>query len=247
MFEPLFLHLACRCENIRTLHMLFCGPNVAAPQHGAKHSFQFTALNCSTDEVNSTNIFHGEQIGHSSADTKSSRTSMDKMDPSGAGDGAGQLAVTLQYISGLYHDVSFELDPGPDAMFLFNAGLWGYDDWTATLEYILLASRTGTRRPKWSQLTAVVVTSYCSEEAEDDMDTIEQLLCGGGGNSRSNPASLEVGAEDAADMGTVGWLWRPEINPHRSLLERRSACAVEGRRLFENHSWQAVRPPTMHT
>ncbi|CAN0116017.1 unnamed protein product, partial [Ectocarpus sp. 8 AP-2014] len=63
----------------------------------------------------------------------------------------------------------------------------------------------------------VVVTSYCSEEASDDMETLERVPVGG-----------------------LEWLWKPEVNPHRSRVPRRTECGVEGRALFENHSWQAL-------
>ncbi|CAN0363476.1 unnamed protein product, partial [Ectocarpus sp. 13 AM-2016] len=122
------------------------------------------------------------------------------------------LTVRLWYNSGLYHDVS-GLFATPDALFLFNAGLWGYDDWEPTLEHILGCDRAANAAP-------VVVTSYCSEEASDDMETLERVF----------------------PVGRLEWLWKPEVNPHRSRVPRRTECGVEGRALFENHSWQALRP-----
>lgn len=156
---------------------------------------------------------------------------------------------------GLYHDVSSLLPP-PDALFLFNAGLWGYDDWIPTLEHVFVfaqkadASRDGhprkSRTHLTNQLAGVIVTSYCAEEADDDMETIERLLV-------LETADTEVGERLSAQEcerdrsevhvgGGVEWLWKPEVNPHRSLVPRRTACGVEGRVLFENHSWQALRP-----
>ncbi|CAN0467947.1 unnamed protein product, partial [Ascophyllum nodosum] len=126
---------------------------------------------------------------------------------------------------GLYHDVA-HLFSAPDAIFLFNAGLWGYDDWLPTMELILrpvdnLSDRRVPSSAQASNVDMIVVTSYCAEEAEDDMDTLEQLLvCGRAPGFK--------------------WLWGPEVNPFRSLVPRKTRCGEEGRLLFENHSWQAI-------
>ncbi|CAM9419046.1 unnamed protein product, partial [Ectocarpus sp. 4 AP-2014] len=124
---------------------------------------------------------------------------------------SGALTVRLWYNSGLYHDVS-GLFATPDALFLFNAGLWGYDDWEPTLVHILGCDRAANAAP-------VVVTSYCLEEASDDAETLERVF---------------------SPVDGLEWLWKPEVNPHRSRVPRRTECGVEGRALFENHSWQAL-------
>ncbi|CAM9995514.1 unnamed protein product, partial [Sphacelaria rigidula] len=192
VFEKLFHHLACYCENVEALHIFLCGPNVAAEQHGAKFDFhlaEYAGASNATENTTSANVSPKQNAGS-------------------------------HYNTDLYHNVSVGLKADPDVLFLFNAGLWGYDDWTPTLKQ-LLVGMTATRPPTWSRLAAVVITSYCAEEAEDDMDT------------------------GSAPMGAVEWLWRPEVNPHRSLVERKSACVDGGRKLFENHSWQAIRPPAV--
>lgn len=182
--------------------------------------------------------------------------------------------MTLRYNSGLYHDVS-GLFPIPHVLFLFNAGLWGYDDWEPTLEHVLgCGSCTTTRSCENDDAghngsgddgdkgspspppppPAVVVTSYCSEEASDDMETIERVLLGHeDGDDRRREHWLpgqHLSADDASSImpdknvgfgGLVEWLWKPEVNPHRSLVPRRTECGVEGRVLFENQSWQALR------
>lgn len=169
--------------------------------------------------------------------------------------------MTLRYNSGLYHDVS-GLFHTPDALFLFNAGLWGYDDWEPTLEHVLGCSccsssaydaghnstdndYDGNNRSA-SSAPAVVVTSYCPEEASDDMETIQRVLLGDDGRCK---CSLGLSVDDDAasiipenvGVGGLEWLWKPEVNPHRSLVPRRTECGVEGRVLFENQSWQALR------
>lgn len=165
------------------------------------------------------------------------------------------MAITLHFNMGLYHDVS-SLFPPPDALFLFNAGLWGYDDWIPTIEHVFVladnADLSCDESPKKLRtlsktgLAGVIVTSYCAEEADDDMETIERLLVletadtevGEGlpqQECERNQSKVHVG-------GGVEWLWKPEVNPHRSLVPRGTSCGVEGRVLFENHSWQAIRP-----
>lgn len=241
VFEKLFHHLACYCENVEALHIFLCGPNVAAEQHGAKFDFhlaEYAGASNATENTTSANVSPKQNAG-SHVDGNIYMTT----GPRRIGDGSKHLKVTLQYNTDLYHNVSVGLKADPDVLFLFNAGLWGYDDWTPTLKQ-LLVGMTATRPPTWSRLAAVVITSYCAEEAEDDMDTVEQLLTTGGGSGGSH-GSADLGEEGSDTMGAVEWLWRPEVNPHRSLVERKSACVDGGRKLFENHSWQAIRPPAV--
>lgn len=190
--------------------------------------------------------------------------------------------MTLRYNSGLYHDIS-GLFPNPHVLFLFNAGLWGYDDWEPTLEHVLgcgsCCSSNGNSSRDNDDVAghsssaddgakaslplppAVVVTSYCSEEAADDMETIERVLSGHDDGDDDDDRRREqrlpgqqLSADDAraassiimpdkhvSVCGLVEWLWKPEVNPHRSLVPRRTECGVEGRVLFENQSWQALR------
>lgn len=244
IFESLFLHLSIFCENTTTLKMVFCGPNVAAEQDGAEQCFQVTAPGSSasrrTNTITTTNKpkrrFNCE-VSNRCTTTASEAT------PSSTSDGDHELAIILQYKTGLYHDVTSLLDPSPNVVYLFNAGLWGYDDWTPTLEHVLVCP-TELSHPDWSLLAAVVVTSYCAEEAEDDMDTLERVLYNNNSDSHRGlvDGALAGGREGQGVCKRVEWLWRPEINPHRSLVQRKSACAVKGRRFFENYTWQAIRP-----
>ncbi|CAM9163411.1 unnamed protein product, partial [Hapterophycus canaliculatus] len=175
VFTDLFQRLG-QDERVQDLDLLFCGPNIASHLHNTLHSFPY--YHAAVEEARSGSI------------------------TSRRGD-EGVLKVKLRYNCGLYHNVA-DLFAAADALFLFNAGLWGYDDWEPTLEH------AGNSPPP-----AVVVTSYCQEEASDDMET-EMVVSG------------------------LEWLWEPEVNPHRSLVPRRTECGVKGRKLFENHSWQAL-------
>lgn len=229
MFADLFQLLA-RDEHVRDLDLLFCGPNIALRLHDTLHSFSYSHSPAEKEKnVSITPTKHGgdaDGAGHESSTSSS---------PAAAA--AGTMAVKFRYDSGLYHDVS-ELFPTPNALFLFNAGLWGYDDWEPTLEHVLgcrCSCNNGAachnchytggdvNRPP------VVITSYCPEEASDDMETIQRVVLEGDERCK------------CLIVGGLEWLWKPEVNPHRSLAPRTTKCGVEGRVLFENQSWQALR------
>jgi len=239
-------------EDVRDLDLLFCGPNIAWRLHDSLCSFprrhaateEGERLSTATNPTDDHGDDRGGEGQHKSL-TKPRGTPATSPygDPPPSSSAAGTLAVKFRYNSGLYHDVS-GLFPAPDALFLFNAGLWGYDDWEPTLEHILgrrcscgdsaacdgyCGGSDDSNRPP------VVVTSYCPEEASDDMETILRVLLGDGGEGESPQR------EKAAAFWGLEWLWRPEENPHRSLVPRQTHCGVEGRVLFENQSWQAVR------
>lgn len=239
-------------EHVQDLDLVFCGPNIPPHLHGSRQTFvHHYAPVAATKEQNICGL-GGE--GQASPATTPGVTTARCCDfpPSTA----GALTVHLSYNSGLYHDVS-GLFATPDALFLFNAGLWGYDDWEPTLEHVLGCDRAacrsdhaGNRQASPPPITStnsglgnaapVVVTSYCSEEASDDMETLERVLLGEDGRF-SCLVELSPGAA-SNPVGGLEWLWKPEVNPHRSRVPRRTECGVEGRTLFENHSWQALRP-----
>lgn len=200
------------------VELIFCGPNVSRTLHGTRHCCTITAA-------------AEEPVASEGSNTPS---------------GTRPLTVHLAYFASLYHEVSGEL-AAPNALFLFNAGLWGYDDWTPTLEHLVV---DGMNRPSRPAAAAMVVTSYCMEEAEDDMDTIRNLVPSVHGRAQREGGlgcvarGVESGHEDVeTSPDAPAWLWTPEINPFRSLVERESKCTEGGRRLFENHSWQAIRLP----
>lgn len=226
MFQALFIALASQ-ERVQYLRLVLCGPNVSREVNGTRH----------------------DCFAHVSKG-KCTIINCDRPVP----DGGNTLAVHLAYHSSLYHHVSHQLE-APHALFLFNAGLWGYDDWLPTLNHVFFSP--ASRRPGCLSLgTAMVVTSYCEEEADDDMETIEKLLS----QRRRQPGVDERGERERGDMAhdassedsekgssraaDARWLWQPELNPHRSLVVRESQCAEPGRLLFENHYWQAVQLPT---
>lgn len=254
VFENLFHRLGLD-ENVLEVDMLFCGPNIAAGLHDARHSFKHNAFTAETERSSETDHDGGGVIP---------AVPERQRNPSGAAScpGSSGVSVTFRFNTGLYHDVS-GLFSAPDALFLFNAGLWGYDDWVPTLEHVLgcgassigattirvggggVSPQSGHAASSTVDSSApppsgvVVVTSYCAEEAEDDMETVERVLLR---DARRNERSGQAAISRPDDGSQVEWLWKPEVNPHRSLEPRHAACAVEGRILFENQMWQAIRP-----
>lgn len=255
-----YLHERLCDEGVHTLSMLFCGPNIAPGLHGTR--CVFSQKRRIPHESISSGHDYGTNAGASTATQEGESTKtlcVDRRDS----DDSMSLIVTVQFDQGLYHDI-VESFSAPDAMFLFNAGLWGYDDWLPTMEHILrpvevLPSQGGLSLANASKSTIVVVTSYCAEEAEDDTDTLEKFLDHGGESGCSRPLSNVIDLQDGACLprevsdfpGTspgksvdkVRWLWGPEINPHRSFVPRNTACGEKSRLLFENHSWQAICLP----
>lgn len=222
IFNNLFIDLVR--EKVRCVHLVFFGPNIASELNDSRHSCH-------------ANVYSGDNDNTDSNTSSCIISTGDHPLP-----GACPLAVHLRYHAALYHDFSDYADEflTPSIMFLFNAGLWGYDDWIPTLEHILVSP---AERPKWPLLAAMVVTSYCAEEAEDDMEVVERLLGRRGRGLQYESDDENAAVPSESPIADVRWLWRPEVNPYRSLVERESACSPAGRRLFENHSWQGIRPP----
>ncbi|CBJ30260.1 conserved unknown protein [Ectocarpus siliculosus] len=248
MFVDLFQRLG-HDEHVQDLDFVFCGPNIPPHLHGTRHTLVHHHAPAAATKDQTICGLDGVWQESPAATPGMMTTRCCDSPPSTA----GALTVRLWYNSGLYHDVS-GLFATPDALFLFNAGLWGYDDWEPTLEHILGCDRAacpsdhvGNRQASPPPIPAtksgprnavpVVVTSYCSEEASDDMETLERVLLGEDGNF----VELSPGVA-SSPVGGLEWLWKPEVNPHRSRVPRRTECGVEGRALFENHSWQALRP-----
>lgn len=238
--------------------MLFCGPNIAAGLHDTRHSFKHDPSPSKTERSSDTDHEDGE-VAVPVPERQQNPSCNASSSPGSSG-----VSVTFRFNTGLYHDIS-SLFRAPDVLFLFNAGLWGYDDWVPTLEHVLgcgcrassigietVRAGSGGASPQCGQVASstvdgsapprsgvAVVTSYCEEEAEDDMETVERVILQGARRSECSDPSATSRPEDDSQ---VEWLWKPEVNPHRSLVPRRAACAVEGRVLFENQMWQAIRP-----
>jgi hypothetical protein len=105
----------------------------------------------------------------------------------------------------------YECNTRADLIVCFNAGIWGYTEWKPTLHALALRK----------QNIPFIATAYTLLEAEDDEDTILDVL-------------KELGIEKS-----VASLWDPEMNPFGSKQPRETATAKVGQEYRENAAWQA--------
>ena len=99
-----------------------------------------------------------------------------------------------------------------DLIIAFNAGIWGYESWKPTLEYIIDISNS---KP-------FVFTSYNKLEAEDSVDILSDII-----NDRE--ASEEV---------KVKFIWSEEDSPFPSKLQDRNPTT--GAMLCDNLVWTCI-------
>ena len=125
-------------------------------------------------------------------------------------------SVTVQYHSSLYHDYlkSIENDdstPNVDIIISYHAGIWGYDSWTPTLEYLSSTSKSRNKKIPF------VITAYTLWECQEDFAVMEDFQ---------------------ADFALV---WKPQISPFGSHKLRPTATAPSAQKesYRENAAWQA--------
>ena len=112
----------------------------------------------------------------------------------------------------------------PDLILSYNAGLWGYDDWKRTLEYLSStascksAEEVDTRSASRKKIP-FVVTAYTLLEAQEDYEVVKAIF----------PDST--------------CLWKPQLNPFGSHHPRPTATAPpqQTESYRENAAWQAWR------
>jgi hypothetical protein len=114
--------------------------------------------------------------------------------------------------SGVYHEWLAQNDSqkSPDLIIAFNAGIWGYQEWEPTIDYL---NHRDTATP-------VVITAYTLEECQEDWEVVQKTVTGG--------SSSSTGAKV---------LWEPEMNPFGSKVIRETKSSPSDN--FENASWQA--------
>ena len=133
----------------------------------------------------------------------------------GQGQGQGRSTARARSVNCLYHDYLRERGGGgaPDLVVMFNAGIWGYDEWRPTLEALC----------EHESPLPVVVTGYTVQEAEDDAEVITDVV------NAAYPT--EASRRDRC-------LWEAQVNPYGSRKRRDTATAAEGREYRENGAWQ---------
>jgi len=120
--------------------------------------------------------------------------------------------LQIVYASGAYHELpALSQNYPPDLCIAFNAGIWGYDYWLPTLDYIAFGM---------SKAVPFVITAYNAMEADDDEDRIITEL-----------SERHVGKENLR----IKWLWGVETNPFHSNISRPSTHT--GETLTENACW----------
>lgn len=198
------------CENISTIQVLFC-PFVRWLDAFLKRT-QLSSLLLKTEQVQIVLI--GPNI------PMTATTAPIDLLPLVRKSDSHLKAASASCVTGLYHEyLAGQLESPPshaDLVVAFNAGIWGYNDWNPTIE-ILATKSTATP-------VTFVVTAYTLEESLDDADAIEQIVL-----------SLSLGD----DNSKKNLLWKPQINPFRSRIPRKTATAKEGRIYYENCAWHA--------
>jgi hypothetical protein len=126
------------------------------------------------------------------------------------------VSATASCYEGVYHEWIQQQENGnigfcpADIVIAFNAGLWGYDEWVATIKALCESSLA----------IPFISTAYTIQECEDDAEVIESV------------ASLSTAKEAKR-------LWKAEANPFSSRQIRETKTAVSGRQYRENAAWQA--------
>lgn len=147
---------------------------------------------------------------------------------------ADHLTVSIKCVNDLYHNFyNRELEALHSnivinncsiitLVVLFNAGLWGYDDWIPTLD-ILTGPHRKNSNGFYFSISQVLVTSYTLEEAEDDEDTIIKCY-------ENNKLACN---------GTLQIIWNIEceINPYKSAIQL-SRHSSPNRTYCDNYAWQ---------
>jgi hypothetical protein len=137
-------------------------------------------------------------------------------------------SATLRCHSGTYEDIlqndSDSNDIGiPDLAIAFNAGIWGYNEWVTTIRYLI---------EHQSSSIPFVVTAYTFEEAEDDYDTIAEIV------KQCPPV----------DHKQIQCVWDVEYNPFASNQDYQqhsstttATTPIKPSRRRENAAWQSWR------
>jgi hypothetical protein len=141
-------------------------------------------------------------------------------------------SATLRCHSGTYEDIlqndanTNEMCVGtPDLAIAFNAGVWGYQEWVTTIRYMIQHQ---------SQSIPFVITAYTYEEAEDDYDTIADIV------KQLQPV----------DHKQIRCVWDVEHNPFASNLDHTTMplsntltqqSSSHSSRRRENAAWQSWR------
>jgi hypothetical protein len=155
---------------------------------------------------------------------------MDLLPPPSITPSSGLISAKATFHQREYHEVSSCADVSlADLAIAYNAGIWGYDSWKPTIEWMTRGINVDS--PAHNKLlgnTIFVITAYTLEESEDDAAVITDLV-----------ETIALSRSQENSHAIARQLWTPEPNPFSSRLERYTASAPPGRKYFENGAWQA--------
>jgi hypothetical protein len=115
----------------------------------------------------------------------------------------------------------------PDLVVAFNAGIWGYEEWETTIQYLAQSCSKESQRPCLNDAVPFVVTAYTLSECQEDYNTIEKATTLG----EDGRGSIDIPAYRARV------LWEPQENPYGSKVIRETRSSAAEYR--ENACWQA--------
>lgn len=125
-------------------------------------------------------------------------------------------SVSVHYHSSLYHDYLKSIDNDVssiniDIIVSYHAGIWGYDSWKPTLEY--LSSTCDSRKKK----IPFVITAYTLWECQEDFEVMKDF------------------------QANFSLAWKPQISPFGSHKVRPTITAPSAQKesYRENSAWQA--------
>ena len=125
---------------------------------------------------------------------------------------------TVHHHAKLYHEFLQEqtslTDSSIDLIISFNAGIWGYDSWKPTLQYLRVAHETTKKK------IPLVVTAYTLWEAQEDYKVLQETFA-----------------------QSFSLAWKPQLNPFGSHMTRPTSTAPpqQTEAYRENAAWQAWR------
>ena len=202
LFGPIVRWVGAYAEAPSHIHIELIGPNIPSHVATSTHTSPIDLLPNTVANSTTDNNSHGTKQTLQSA--------------------------TLRCHSGTYEDIlkndtDTTNDIGvPDLAIAFNAGIWGYQEWVTTIRYLIQHQ---------VQSIPFIITAYTFEEAEDDYDTIADIVKQCSTNDHNKQ---------------VQCIWDVEHNPfasnqdHASNLTASTSSHHSSRRR-ENAAWQSWR------
>jgi len=199
---------------------------------------------CLASHGNKTVRVHFRLIGRELfTNTTANKVVVDILDSS-TSSSSSYLQATATCHSGVYHEFLEEIcrttkeddvlgaKKIPDLAVAFNAGIWGYREWSDTIQYLALqrfSSRTIETKNGARCGLPMVITAYTLDECQEDQEVISESINETGDGSETK--------EKTTDFYRAEILWEFERNPFGSQVVRETKGSTQEYR--ENACWQA--------